>query len=184
MPFSSCSIEPVNLSRRQTSDQESLESVANVTLANAIRQLSSLSVHATRIMNELGAESARICSRAEQLNKRIERLAEHCTRLDYLNDPIEVHLEDIKPAEAFTSQKRLDLNVLNRTNMPESMRLLYERAEPAPALHLLSPHREDSLDCARFYSDPDFFFNHWCNQLLDSGESKDLVKKLRRVSKT
>jgi hypothetical protein len=34
---------------------------------------------------------------------------------------------------------RIDQQVVNRTTMPQSLCLLYEQIEPAPALHLLNP---------------------------------------------
>jgi hypothetical protein len=41
----------------------------------------------------------------------------------------------------FVSITRIDQQVVNRATMPKSLHLLYEQAEPAPALHLLNPYR-------------------------------------------
>jgi WAS protein family, member 3 len=52
MPFNKRTVEPINLSRVQVPNDipNELQCVANQTLANVIRQLSSLSAHCTRFI--------------------------------------------------------------------------------------------------------------------------------------
>ncbi len=50
-------------------------------------------------------------------------------------------IQDVNNRKPFVSVTRVDQQVVNRATMPQSLRLLYEQAEPAPALHLLNPYR-------------------------------------------
>ena len=69
--------------------------------------------------------------------------------------------------------------------MPKSLRVLYDQAQPAPALHLLNPYRydrnraraslqsflvlsfsDDGRDSTKFYTDPSFFFNLWMQSMI------------------
>ncbi len=50
-------------------------------------------------------------------------------------------IQDVNNRKPFVSVTRIDQQVVNRATMPQSLRLLYEQAERAPALHLLNPYR-------------------------------------------
>jgi hypothetical protein len=52
-----------------------------------------------------------------------------------------VTIQDVHNRKPFVSVTRIDQQVVNRATMPRSLCLLYEKAEPAPALHLLNPYR-------------------------------------------
>ena len=52
-----------------------------------------------------------------------------------------VTIQDVNNRKPFVSVTRIDQQVVNRATMPQSLRFLYEQAEPAPALHLLNPYR-------------------------------------------
>lgn len=45
----------------------------------------------------------------------------------------------------------------------------------------ISINRSDGKDCLKFYTDPDFFFNIWCNELIKDNETRKKEKKNRRV---
>lgn len=59
-----------------------LECVTNHTLANVIRELSSLSKHAEDMFCELSQETIAVFSRATQLQRRIEDVQEKVTQLN------------------------------------------------------------------------------------------------------
>lgn len=92
MPFLQRVIEPVHVCRNTLplDDQgvlavevpNELECVTNGTLANIIRQLSSLSKHAEDMFGSLFRESSSIAARASALQGRIDRLAVKVTQLD------------------------------------------------------------------------------------------------------
>ena len=84
MPLIKRGIEPVNLSRTHVAPgiQNELECVTNNTLANVIRQLSSLSKHAEDMFCELYRETNSFFHRANQLQERVDRLKVKVTQLD------------------------------------------------------------------------------------------------------
>jgi WAS family protein 3 len=161
MPFNKRTIEPVKLSEVQVPHDipNELECVANHTLANIIRQLSSLSAHAQDLFDELITDAGHIFQRTEALHGRIERLQQQVTQLDSnieegLTKKTSFHsstknsfcsllvtIQDVNNRKPFVSVTRIDQQVVNRATMPQSLRLLYDQAEPAPALHLLNPYR-------------------------------------------
>jgi hypothetical protein len=84
MPFNKRTVEPICLSQVQVPKDipNELECVANHTLANVIRQLSSLSAHAQDVFDELVNDAGHILQRAESLHGRIERLKFKVIQLD------------------------------------------------------------------------------------------------------
>ncbi|CAF0999153.1 unnamed protein product [Adineta steineri] len=166
MPFNKRTVEPINLSQVQIPKDipNELECVANHTLANVIRQLSSLSAHAQDLFDELITDAGHIFQRTEALHGRIERLKIQVTQLD--SNIEEVTIQDVNNRKPFVSVTRIDQQVVNRATMPQSLRFLYEQAEPAPALHLLNPYRDDGRDSMKFYTDPSFFFNLWMQSMI------------------
>jgi WAS family protein 3 len=166
MPFNKRTVEPIHLSQVQVPKNipNELECVANQTLANVIRQLSSLSSHAQDLFDELITDAGHIFQRTEALHGRIERLKLKVTQLD--SNVEEVTIQDVNNRKPFVSVTRVDQQVVNRATMPQSLRLLYEQAQPAPALHLLTPYRDDGRDSIKFYTDPSFFFNLWMQSMI------------------
>jgi len=85
MPLVKRTVEPKHISRteiEQSIDNE-LECVSNSTLANLIRQLSSLSSHAEDLFTELYHETCCSFSRMAQLNDRVDRLKITITQLNH-----------------------------------------------------------------------------------------------------
>ncbi|GLG94813.1 Uncharacterized protein GBIM_01927 [Gryllus bimaculatus] len=82
MPFVQRVVEPVFLSRRNAASEEEennklltdyeLETVANTTLSNALRQLASLVLIANDIFDSLTKELEDVRDRSSKLRKRIE----------------------------------------------------------------------------------------------------------------
>ena len=84
MPLPERVIQPVNVSRGtlQFNVPDVLEGCTNGTLANIIRQLSSLSRHAEEMFGNLFKEAESVASRSSNLQARIDRLAIRVTQLD------------------------------------------------------------------------------------------------------
>ena len=84
MPLIKRAIEPTQLSRAAVAKgvRNELECVTNNTLANVIRQLSSLSKHAEDMFGELYYETSVFLQRANQLQERVDRLKVKATQLD------------------------------------------------------------------------------------------------------
>lgn len=86
MPLPKRLVEPVHVARGTIPDDfplpSELEAATNGTLANTVRQLSSLSRHAEDLFGELAREAHGLFDRANSLQARIDRLAVKVTQLD------------------------------------------------------------------------------------------------------
>lgn len=88
MPFPKRVVEPIHVSRGTVPDSteisltSELETVTNGTLANTIRQLSSLSRHAEDLFGELAREAHSLATRANSLQARLDKLAIKTVQLD------------------------------------------------------------------------------------------------------
>ena len=84
MPLPERLVQPVNVSRGTLSYSvpDELEGVTNGTLANIIRQLSSLSRHAEEMFGNLFTEAEVVAARSSSLQAKIDKLAIRVTQLD------------------------------------------------------------------------------------------------------
>ena len=84
MPFIQRIVEPIHVSRVEVdkSVTNELECVTNHSLANIIRQLSSLSQHAEDMFSDLYRETTTFFNRASELNNRVEHLRIKVTQLN------------------------------------------------------------------------------------------------------
>lgn len=86
MPLPKRMVEPVHVARGTIPEDfplpSELEAATNGTLANTVRQLSSLSRHAEDLFGELAREAHGLAARANSLQTRIDRLAVKVTQLD------------------------------------------------------------------------------------------------------
>ncbi|KAL1123456.1 hypothetical protein AAG570_002536 [Ranatra chinensis] len=173
MPLPKRVVEPVHVARgtiplEEVSLPSELEAVTNGTLANAVRQLSSLSKHAEDLFAELARDSRGIATRANSLQARIDRLAIKVTQLDSTVE--EVSLQDIHMRKAFKSAVVFDQQVVSRDTMPTAMLQTYKHCDKPPPLDKLNPYREDGKDGLKFYTDPDYFFDLWRQEMLKDTE--------------
>lgn len=183
MPLIKREVEPVLVSRVDIGPtiQNELECVTNYTLASIIRQLSNLGKHAEDIFGELYREAMGLTSRANVLQDRIDKLSDKVTKLDATRD--QVSLQDIHMRKAFKSSLALDTEVVASPTMPSAMRETYMRCEKPPKLSLLNQFREDGKDGLKFYTDPKFFFERWCNEQRKDIENNIRKRKKRRQKK-
>lgn len=129
-----------------------LECVTNGTLANVIRQLSSLSHLAEDLFGGILAEASVLIARTSALQGRVDRLAVKVTQLD--SSVEEVSLHDIHLRKPFKSSASYDQQVVARDTIPESLKDQYEVCDKPPPLAKLNPYRDDSRDALKFYTDP------------------------------
>lgn len=141
MPFTKHIIEPINISQcpLPPGEPNELECLSNLTLANVIRQLSSLGQHAGRIFDELSKDAVNINNRTLVMHQRIENLKVKCQQLDIQSE--EVSLSDFKTKKQFKSSVKIDQQVVSRKTMPDAMKIMYNNADPPPALDKLNPYR-------------------------------------------
>lgn len=113
MPLPKRVIEPVHVSRGTLPEDfplpSELEALTNGSLANTVRQLSSLSRHAEDMFGELSRDAQQLYDRSNSLQARIDRLAIKVTQLDSTGE--EVSLQDIHMRKAFKSVVVFDQQV-------------------------------------------------------------------------
>ncbi|KAH3724870.1 actin-binding protein WASF3-like [Dreissena polymorpha] len=176
MPFIQRIVEPVRVSHGaiDRSIQNELECVTNNSLANIIRQLSSLSQHAEDMFSDLYRETTAFFHRATTLNERVEHLRVQVTMLNPTEE--EVSLQDIHLRKPYQSSKLHDQQVVARDTIPKAIQDLYNKCEKPPALDKLNKYREDDKDCMKFYTDPSYFFELWYTQIQN-----DITKKRQEL---
>lgn len=174
MPLPKRVVEPVHVARGTIPEElaanlpSELEAATNGTLANTVRQLSSLSRHAEDMFGELTREAHYMAARANSLQARLDRLAVKVTQLDSTIE--EVSLQDIHLKKAFKSAIVFDQQVVSRDTMPTAMLEVYKQCDKPPPLDKLNPYREDGKDGLKFYTDPGYFFDLWRQEMLKDTE--------------
>jgi len=170
MPLPERLIVPVSVCRGtlQLPVPDELEGVTNGSLANIIRQLSTLSRHAEEMFGNLFKEAEGLAVRGSNLQARIDKLAVKVTQLD--SNVEEVTLQEIQLRKAFRSTQSFDQQVVSRETMPKSMLEQYMACDKPPPLDKLNPYREDGKDGLKFYTDPNYFFELWRSEMIQSTE--------------
>ncbi|XP_030073231.1 actin-binding protein WASF2 [Microcaecilia unicolor] len=180
MPLVTRSIEPRHLCRQTLpSVRSELECMTNITLANVIRQLGSLSKYAEDIFGELFTEAGKFAVRVTSLGERVDRLQVKVTQLDPKEE--EVSLQGINTRKAFKSSTAQDQQLFVRDSLPVPVVETYGTCNTPPPLNILSPYREDGKEALKFYTDPSYFFDLWKEKMLQ--DTKDIMKEKRKHRK-
>lgn len=189
MPLEQRVIQPIYVSRGcfnnhdqqpQTNVPNELECVTNGTLGNIIRQLSSLSRHAENLFGCLLDDLDSMMQRSAALNLRIETLTHYVENLDASNDSLinDPYQRNNNQSHKTTGVDQFDQQVVARTTIPDSLREVYERCDPPPALDKLNPFRDDNINGLKLYTNPNYFFELWRKEML-----KDKSNKSSKVAK-
>ncbi|XP_060798910.1 wiskott-Aldrich syndrome protein family member 2 [Neoarius graeffei] len=181
MPLVMRNIEPRHLCRETLpkSVRSELECVTNVTLANIIRQLGSLSRFAEDIFGELFVQASMFADRVNTLGERVDKLQVKVTQLDPKEE--EVSLQAITTRKAFRSNLIQDQQLFTRPSLPQPVQETYQTCNKPPPLSILSVYREDGKEALKFYTDPSYFFDLWKEQMLQ--DTKDIMKEKRKHRK-
>uniref|UniRef100_U3JD83 Wiskott-Aldrich syndrome protein family member n=1 Tax=Ficedula albicollis TaxID=59894 RepID=U3JD83_FICAL len=180
MPLVTRNIEPRHLCRQTLPSVPSeLECVTNITLANVIRQLGSLSKSAEDIFGELFTQANTFASRVNILVERVDRLQVKVTQLDPKEE--EVSLQGINTRKAFKSSTTQDQKLFDRDSLPVPVLETYRSCNTPPPLNILSPYRDDGKEALKFYTDPSYFFDLWREKMLQ--DTKDIMKEKRKHRK-
>lgn len=177
MPLIKREVIPIFLSRQLNTQgaEYELESVTNKTLSNVVLQLSSLSKHAEDIFGELYNEADSICKRSCELQERIDKLSNKVTKLDATKDDVSLLDIETKP---FSSKIELESTPLNKK--PATLDEAYKLCQPPPPLNKLSEFREDGKEALKFYTDPKYFFELWCQEMQKNIQDIRQKRKKRR----
>ncbi|KAG7266393.1 hypothetical protein CRUP_004905 [Coryphaenoides rupestris] len=143
MPLVKRSIEPRHLCHTvlPRNIKNELECVTNISLANVIRQLSSLSKYAEDLFGELFNEAHTFSFRVNSLQERVDRLSISVTQLDPKEE--ELSLQDITMRKAFRSSTVQDQQLFDRDTMPVPLNETFHTCEQPPPLNILTPYRDD-----------------------------------------
>lgn len=142
-----------------------LQFVANSTLANLIRQLSSISKHAEHIFGEIYLEAMKLDHKSNTLEKRIANLTEKVSKLDSTNE--QASLGELQMRKPFKSSMLVDQHTLDRSTLPVALAEVYTRCDPPPNLDALNPFRDPGAPNAlSLYTNPSFFFDLWRQEML------------------
>lgn len=175
MPFIKQTVFPVYVSESPVPAAETneLEYVSNATLSNIIRQISSVGFHTNLMFDELIQDAQKLNKRCQSLSDRIENLKLKYERNNFENDTLaKFDVHDEKPYES--SYK------FESSNMPESARILYNKAEPPPDLYKLNQFN-DNQDCM------DSFKVHFASSTntneyqISSNKKKRNLKKFKKI---
>ncbi|CAL1539873.1 unnamed protein product [Lymnaea stagnalis] len=175
MPHIKRIIEPVLVSRRPVNQgvRDDLECITNNTLANIIRELSSLSRHAEDLFRELSMETGAVFRRGTTLQRRIEDVRDKVTQLNPNVDVL--NLQDIHLQKPFKSSNKKEQQVLSKSTVPRAILEVYDRCDAPPALDKLDKFREDGKNSMKFYTDPSYFAELWA---IEMGKQIQENKKL------
>uniref|UniRef100_A0A8C8GZU9 Wiskott-Aldrich syndrome protein family member n=1 Tax=Oncorhynchus tshawytscha TaxID=74940 RepID=A0A8C8GZU9_ONCTS len=181
MPLVKRSIEPRHLCHTvlPRAIKNELECVTNVSLANVIRQLSSLSKYAEDLFGELFNEAHSFSFRVNSLQERVDRLSISVTQLDPKEE--ELSLQDITMRKAFRSSTIQDQQLFARQSLPIPLQETFDLCEQPPPLNILTPYRDDGKEGLKFYTNPSYFFDLWREKMLQDTEDKRKEKRKQKV---
>ncbi|KAJ8009606.1 hypothetical protein DPEC_G00090650 [Dallia pectoralis] len=181
MPLVKRSIEPRHLCHTvlPRAIKNELECVTNVSLANVIRQLSSLSKYAEDLFGELFNEAHTFSFRVNSLQERVDRLSISVTQLDPKEE--ELSLQDITMRKAFRSSTIQDQQLFARQSLPIPLQETFDLCEQPPPLNILTPYRDDGKEGLKFYTNPSYFFDLWREKMLQDTEDKRKEKRKQKL---
>uniref|UniRef100_A0A3Q2VWK4 Wiskott-Aldrich syndrome protein family member n=1 Tax=Haplochromis burtoni TaxID=8153 RepID=A0A3Q2VWK4_HAPBU len=181
MPLVTRNIEPRHICRHPipSSIRSELECVTNISLANIIRQLGSLSKYAEDVFGELFVQAGEFAGRVSSLGERVDRLQVKVTQLDPKEE--EVSLHGITAKKAFKSSLTQDQQLFTRPSLPMPVQDTYTTCDPPPPLNQLSVYRDDGKEALKFYTDSSYFFDLWKEKMLQ--DTKDIMKEKRKHRK-
>lgn len=177
MPLTKRAVSPVNISRGTippSINRDELLCTANGTVANLIRQLSSLSKHAENIFGEIYHDAMVIHHKTNTLQQRIDRLHSKVEQLDATTD--QASLNEANMRKAFKSSMLVDQHILDRSTLPVALAERYAMCDQPPNLDALNPYRDSPTPALSLYTNPSFFFDLWKKETL-----KDVAERPRRV---
>ncbi|KAI1895746.1 hypothetical protein AGOR_G00109780 [Albula goreensis] len=181
MPLVKRNVEPRHLCHTALPGgiRSELECVTNFSLANTIRQLSSLSKYAEELFGELFQEAYSLSYRVNSLQGRVDHLLISVTHLDPKEE--ELSLQDITMKKAFHSSTTQDQQLFNRWTLPLPLQESFDLCEEPPPLNILSAYRDDGKEGLKFYTNPSYFFDLWREKMLQDTEDKRKEKRKQRL---
>lgn len=181
MPITTRKVQPVEISRGPLPEgcPNDLQAVSVNSLSGVIEQLGNLAKHADQIFNGIIEDATDCFRRAQNVSQRISVLQEHITALDYRSEDVSTRIED----GGYRQTDDVDQQMFSRMSLPLPILEQYNLCQPPPQLNELNPFRDDGKTSASFYTDPDFFFRRWCQEMNDEAKNQLQKKKEKKAGK-
>lgn len=184
MPLEERVLQPIYVSRGIIDGQKNiynllpneLECFTNETLANIIKQLSSLSMYAEDLFASIIQDASSLIQRTNTLKQKMNNLSLKVNQLDSTNEDVSLH--DIHLKKPYKPQNTTVQEIFSKKTMPKSILELYYQCSKPPSLHLLNSFRDDGKDSMKFYTNPNFFFELWRDAMLKQVEKEKTNKKV------
>ena len=87
-----------------------------------------------------------------------------------------VALHDINMRKAFKSTIITDQQVLASNTLPLAMKERYRQCDRPPLLQDMNKYRDDNKDALKFYTDPTYFFELWCEEMRKETDKRKKKK--------
>lgn len=173
MPLIRRTVLPTNLCLTPLPENgiNELEMVTNNTLSGVISQLSDLSRHAEDVFGELTNEAHQFNDRCRVLGERIVNLND---RISLMSQNSSEHME---PYALRSREIKYDDQVVSRDTLPKALQATYYEADPPPPLQMLQKYRDDNKDPLKIYTNPDYFFELWRENLQKEMEKARQERK-------
>ena len=82
--------------------------------------------------------------------------------------------------KAFKSNLIYDQQVVSRDSIPMSLKEVYQSCDAPPELSKLNKFRDDNKDGLKFYTDPNYFFDLWKQQMIKETKEFKLNSKISK----
>jgi len=86
-------------------------------------------------------------------------------------------MQDALNTKPFQSSMSFDQQVVSRQSMTAAMSKTFLTCDKPPPLDKLNSYRDDGKDGLKFYTDPNYFFELWRQEML-----KDTEKVIKKVT--
>lgn len=151
MPLEERVLEPIYVSRGIIDGHKDiynllpneLECFTNETLANIIKQLSSLSMYAEDLFASILQDANNLVSRTNVLQQKVNNLSVKITQLDSTNEDVSLH--DIHLKKPYKPQNNTAQEIFSKKTMPKPILEMYRNCSKPPPLNLLNQFREDGI---------------------------------------
>lgn len=84
-------------------------------------------------------------------------------------------------APAYRRKDVSDQQIMTRTSVPRAVLETYHSCDAPPALNEMNPYRDDGKISLKFYTDPDYFFRLWCEEMRAQTEQQKNKKRKKKV---
>ena len=82
----------------------------------------------------------------------------------------------------YRRKENMEQQVISRASAPEPILQAINTCEPPPALNEMNRFRDDGKVSLKFFTDPDYFFRMWVEDMQEQTEKSQQKKKKKKAS--